>query len=98
MPGNNSQISFDLLSFRITSYNVCYTKLLRSDCLSENKSDSDTLINAVSGNICRCTGYKSIERAASEIAAAMREKDQKDPVRWLVSQNSLPGYFLTILV
>ncbi len=69
---------------------------LTSDCLSENKSDSDTLINAVSGNICRCTGYKSIERAASEIAAAMREKDQKDPVRWLVSQNSLPGYFLTI--
>jgi xanthine dehydrogenase small subunit len=56
----------------------------------------ESAIDSVSGNICRCTGYKSIERAAEAIAAALNGKNIEAPVRWLVEQGQLPEYFLTI--
>ena len=33
----------------------------------------------MSGNICRCTGYKSIERAASDMLILLNDKDISDP-------------------
>ncbi len=64
--------------------------------LAETKATADTAIAAVSGNICRCTGYKSIEKAAEVIAEILKNKNISDPVRWLVEQKYLPDYFLTI--
>ena len=37
-------------------------------CLSDNEATHENAIAAIDGNICRCTGYKSIERAAGKIA------------------------------
>lgn len=64
--------------------------------LTREKASKQKAIDAVSGNICRCTGYKSIERAAGDIAAALEGKDLENPVKWLVDNNFLPLYFLNI--
>jgi xanthine dehydrogenase small subunit len=69
---------------------------LTGESLSGKVTTRETAIGSVSGNICRCTGYKSIERAAEAIAAAMTGKDTDAPVKWLVEQKQLPEYFLTI--
>jgi len=69
---------------------------LTAESLSGMKTTKESAINAVSGNICRCTGYKSIERAAEEIAVALQVKDINDPVGWLVKHKHLPEYFLSI--
>ncbi|KUG09514.1 FAD binding domain-containing protein [Solirubrum puertoriconensis] len=49
---------------------------------------------AIDGNICRCTGYKSLERAADKLAAQLLERDAA-PARleWLIAQGFVPGYF-----
>ncbi|HQZ51616.1 MAG TPA: FAD binding domain-containing protein, partial [Chitinophagaceae bacterium] len=62
-------------------------------CLS-NKSEN--AIAAVDGNICRCTGYKSIERAANKIAAIVKEKKEADAISFVTKHKILPEYFSEI--
>jgi len=64
--------------------------------LSDEKPDKQKIIASMSGNICRCTGYKSIERAASDILILLKNKDINVPVDWYVKKKFLPEYFLTI--
>lgn len=35
----------------------------------ESKADEQTLINAMSGHLCRCTGYQGIRKAIKQLAA-----------------------------
>ena len=53
-------------------------------------------ISSIDGNICRCTGYKSIERAALEITSELCQKDPAHPMEWLVNEGYIPEYFLTV--
>ena len=69
---------------------------LTGQAMAKEIPEKARFITAVSGNICRCTGYKSIEKAANDIANLYKKKDNKNPVEWLVKQNHLPEYFLTI--
>jgi len=62
-------------------------------CLSKKEATKQNAIEAVDGNICRCTGYKSIERAAAEIADLIKDKDYDDPVTYVSSRGILPSYF-----
>ena len=52
--------------------------------------------SSIDGNICRCTGYKSIERAAGKLSEELLQKDQSNPLAWLVANEFIPDYFLRI--
>ena len=63
-------------------------------CLSNKPSSPANAIAAIDGNICRCTGYKSIERAAKLVSTLMEENTGKDStIDFLQTIKILPGYF-----
>ncbi len=64
-------------------------------CLSEKEPSYENAIAAVDGNICRCTGYKSIERAAARITELLQERSS-DPCKYVSEKNILPAYFSSI--
>jgi xanthine dehydrogenase small subunit len=62
-------------------------------CLSDKEATKQNAIAAVDGNICRCTGYKSIERAAGKVAVLMKEKNGAEATLFLAKKKILPEYF-----
>ncbi len=64
--------------------------------LDSQSPEPERAIEAMSGNICRCTGYKSIERAAVSISRILKNRNPDNPAGWLVSQGFLPPYFTSI--
>ena len=64
--------------------------------LNENTSQFNEAIASIDGNICRCTGYKSIERAAEILSEKLNDKPGKETIAWLVKENFIPEYFLQI--
>ncbi len=61
--------------------------------LNSNSKNQQGAIAAMDGNICRCTGYKSIERAASDLMLNWVENKHADFIDQAVSQNMVPEYF-----
>jgi xanthine dehydrogenase small subunit len=65
-------------------------------CLSDKEATTQNAVAAMDGNICRCTGYKSIIRAAVHVAEMMKERKEEDPAQFVAQKNILPAYFGTI--
>lgn len=65
-------------------------------CLSNKTITYEDVISGIDGNICRCTGYKSIERAAEKIYNNLKNKNLDNPIKWLVEQKFIPNYFANI--
>ena len=65
-------------------------------CLGENNHDKNSTIASIDGNICRCTGYKSIERAAEAIAQLMEAGKENNPLQNCINKNIVPAYFSKI--
>lgn len=51
---------------------------------------------AIDGNICRCTGYKSIEHAAKEISNLKSKIKSENRLDYLVQKGFIPAYFQSI--
>ncbi|MEP6713545.1 MAG: FAD binding domain-containing protein [Ferruginibacter sp.] len=65
-------------------------------CMSSKIPSYDNAVDAVNGNICRCTGYKSIERAAKKINEKMMLRQSEEALQFAVTNNIIPAYFLKI--
>ncbi|CAM2068537.1 FAD binding domain-containing protein [Sulfidibacter corallicola] len=65
-------------------------------CLGDAEPNRKNAIAAVDGNICRCTGYKSIERAAESISTQLTNRPEQNRLAWLVENGYLPTYFATL--
>ncbi len=64
--------------------------------LSETHPSAAKAKTAIDGNICRCTGYKSIERAASHITKLLENKDANNSMEWLIEHKFIPAWFSSI--
>lgn len=65
-------------------------------CLNNSQPTNEAAIDAVNGNICRCTGYKSIERATQKIASKLQERKGEDAIAFAADGKILPLYFKNI--
>ncbi|MDC0479946.1 FAD binding domain-containing protein [Candidatus Marinimicrobia bacterium] len=65
-------------------------------CLANSAPSYKDAIASIDGNICRCTGYKPIERAAKHITESLSDKSEKETLDWLITRKFIPSYFKDI--
>ena len=68
-------------------------------CIDETEKTPEMAVSAIDGNICRCTGYKSIERAALSICEAAKQAEPPalaGGVNSGVDKSIVPSYFTQI--
>ena len=65
-------------------------------CLSGKAATTQNAIAHIDGNICRCTGYKSIERAAAKVAELMQGRQSATPTAFVSDNHILPAWFAEI--
>ncbi len=61
--------------------------------LSNSEKNYNNALDAISGNICRCTGYKAIEKAADQVIEKLSNQDNIDS---LIKKGFIPEYFASI--
>lgn len=75
---------------------VGFVMSLTGFCLDEEPLTSEGAIAAIDGNICRCTGYKSIERAAERLSDMSKSQKGETPLLSAIENNVVPVYFKDI--
>jgi len=84
---NGSQCGFCTIGFVMS---------LTGFVMNQTATNYEDAIKAIDGNICRCTGYKSIERAAKILSDKIADRPAVDPIKWLVENKYVPTYFKDI--
>lgn len=69
---------------------------LTGHCLLPGPKTCGDAIDAMNGNICRCTGYKSIQRAAARVSSLLDSRGDKDAVSFAIDNKIIPAYFKDI--
>jgi xanthine dehydrogenase small subunit len=65
--------------------------------LQKDHPTEGSAIAAIDGNICRCTGYKSIERAANRLTQFLNQKEkQGTELAYAIDNQIVPSYFSEI--
>jgi xanthine dehydrogenase small subunit len=76
---------------------VGFVMSLTNFCLDGAPKTAETAVSAIDGNICRCTGYKSIERAAlSLLEKAEGGKRESENLTSAIVNEIVPEYFAGI--
>ncbi|MDQ3131896.1 MAG: FAD binding domain-containing protein [Acidobacteriota bacterium] len=75
---------------------VGFVMSLTGFCLDETPKSVESAISAIDGNICRCTGYKSIERAAESLTQVLNSKNGQSRIDFAIKKGIVPDYFSNI--
>ena len=99
LPDKLNQAQQAMVDCSGTQCGFCTPGFVNSMCgfaLTCSEPTLESAISAIDGNICRCTGYKTIERASAILAEKLQTKDHKNSMSWLVANEFVPNYFLDI--
>ena len=76
---------------------VGFVMSLTGFCIDETAKMPEMAVSAIDGNICRCTGYKSIERAASvvngQLSVVNNQNCIADNLDHSIGSKVVPSYF-----
>ena len=72
---------------------VGFVMSLTGFCVDETPKTYESAISSIDGNICRCTGYKSIERAAGSLTEVLTEKNGQSRLDFAIEKGIVPDYF-----
>ncbi|MGQ0542575.1 MAG: 2Fe-2S iron-sulfur cluster-binding protein [Blastocatellia bacterium] len=78
---------------------VGFVMSLTGFCLDETAKTPEMAVSSIDGNICRCTGYKSIERAAFTICSLAKKAEPPASVGGVnatIDRLVVPKYFAEI--
>ncbi len=75
---------------------VGFVMSLTGFCIDDTAKTPEMAVSAVDGNICRCTGYKSIERAATSLCQKAEPPASAGGTTTAIENGIVPKYFETI--
>jgi len=75
---------------------VGFVVSLTGYCVGQTVPKQEQAIAAIDGNICRCTGYKSIERAAIRLTDMLQTRQEKSPLDSAIEKGIVPDYFAEV--
>jgi len=75
---------------------VGFVVSLTNFCIEPTTAGPEQAIAAIDGNICRCTGYKSIKRAAMRLTELLQTRQEKLPLDFAIQKGIVPGYFAEV--
>ncbi len=100
LPDKLNQVQQAMVDCSGTQCGFCtpgFVNSMNGYALTCSEPTLENAISSIDGNICRCTGYKTIERAAAKVTELLIHKDKNQPLSWLVDNNFIPAYFLNIV-
>lgn len=75
---------------------VGFVMSMTAYCLDGQETTPEAAMSAIDGNICRCTGYKSIERAAGRLNVLLGERTDQQALSFAIEKGIVPAYFSDI--
>ncbi len=76
---------------------VGFVMSLTNFCIDDTEKTDKMAISAIDGNICRCTGYKSIERAAASLTEVLNRNNRQSRIDFAIEKGIVPDSFADII-